>query len=173
MDFGHLHLLINHLPVFGSILGSLVLIIGIYKKSETTIIASYLLLILAAFGAFVAFLTGEPAEDAIEKIGGISENAIELHEDFAFITLIILIVLGLVSFVGWFLIVKKMEIARVTSFIILFVAIGSFILAARTAYLGGKIRHTEFNSNSTTTIETDEVESEEGEVYERLNQFLN
>ena len=39
MSAVHLHLLINHLPIFGSLLGILVLVYGIWVKSEHTKIA--------------------------------------------------------------------------------------------------------------------------------------
>lgn len=61
MNPTHIHLMITHLPIFGSILGALVLAYGIYVKSEQTKSAAYYLFIIAAIGAGIAYATGESA----------------------------------------------------------------------------------------------------------------
>ena len=71
MNQTHLHLLITHLPIFGSILGGLVLAHGIWTKSNQTKIAAYNVLIISSIGAVVAYLTGEGAEETVEKIPGV------------------------------------------------------------------------------------------------------
>lgn len=54
MDQTHLHLSINHLPIFGSILGGLVLAYGLWTKSNQTKIAAYYLLIISSIGAGIS-----------------------------------------------------------------------------------------------------------------------
>ena len=83
MDQTHLHLLITHLPIFGALLGALVLAFGLWKNSSTTITAAYGVLVLAAIGAGVAYLTGEGAAQTVEHLPGVLESRIERHEDFA------------------------------------------------------------------------------------------
>lgn len=68
MNRTHVHLLIAHLPIFGSILGAIVLTYGLYSKSSDTIIAAYYLFIISGIGAGVAYLTGEAAEETVEKM---------------------------------------------------------------------------------------------------------
>ena len=41
MSQTHIHLLITHLPILGFVLGAFVLIHGIWKKSNATLIAAY------------------------------------------------------------------------------------------------------------------------------------
>jgi len=143
MDQAHIHLLITHLPIFGSILGALVLVHGMWTKSSATKIAAYHVLILSALGAVVAYLTGEGAEETVENIQGVAENAIEAHEEFAMFALISLICTGIASILGVILTLKKSSFANKISMVILFLALVGFGLVARTGYLGGKIRHTE------------------------------
>ncbi len=147
MNQTHIHLLITHLPIFGSMLGALVLLHGVGVKSDQTKIAAYYVFILSAIGAAVAYLTGEGAEEVVEKIQGVVEESIKIHEDSATVTLISLIVLGTASIIGVYLTFKKSIYTTATAFIILFISIFSFILVARTGYLGGKIRHTEVNDS--------------------------
>lgn len=148
MDQVHIHLLITHLPIFGSILGGLVLAHGIWTKSDQTKIAAYNVLTISSVGAVIAYLTGEGAEEAVEDIQGVAKNMIEQHEDFALYALIALIAAGVVSLLGLYLTIKKLSLAKEVALLTLFVATISFGLVARTGYLGGQIRHTEIGTTS-------------------------
>jgi uncharacterized membrane protein len=148
MNQTHLHLLITHLPIFGSILGTFVLLYGLWKKSDQTIIAAYYVCIFSAIGAVIAYLTGEAAEETVENIQGITKSVIEAHEDFAIDALISLIIFGVTSIGGIFATIKKSSISRTFAVIVLLISLISFGLAARTGYLGGQIRHTEISSGT-------------------------
>jgi len=52
MNQTHIHLLITHLPIFGSMIGAFVLLYGIFTKSIQTKTAAYLVLILSSLGRF-------------------------------------------------------------------------------------------------------------------------
>ena len=138
----HLHLLITHLPVFGSILGALVLIHGLWTKTNQTKNAAYFVFILSAMGAVIAYLTGEPAEEAVEKIQGVLENKIELHEDSALYALISLIALGGLSVFALVINRFKPSLVKSTAITIFIVSLISFALVARTGYLGGCLLYT-------------------------------
>jgi len=146
MNQAHIHLLITHLPIFGSILGGLVLAHGLWTKSSPTKIAAYNLFIISAIGAGIAYLTGEAAEEAVKKMQGVVEANIKTHEEFALFALISLITLGVASILGLILTLRKSQFTRTVAFIILCISLISFGLVARTGYLGGQIRHTEINS---------------------------
>jgi uncharacterized membrane protein len=81
------------------------------------------------------------------------EAAIKSHENFAIISFIALIVLGVVSIVGITLTMIKSPLTRVAAYFIFGVSVISFLLVARTGYLGGQIRHTELTSAGATEIE--------------------
>ena len=159
MNQAHIHLMITHLPIFGTFLGILVLIYGIFVKSNHTIIAAYYLFIISALGAATAYLTGEGAEEHVEHLQGIVESTIKRHEDFATIALISLITLSVISLVGLYLTFIKSRLAGTAALIILAVSLISFGLVARTGYLGGQIRHSEINSvtidNTLPDLKTD------------------
>ena len=146
MDQTHIHLLITHLPIFGSMLGGLVLAHGLWTKSKQTKFAAYHIFIISAVGAGIAYLTGEAAEETVENIQGVVESTIERHEEFALFALISLILLGVASLAGMILTLRKSPWTRTVAFFILFISIISFGLVARTGYLGGQIRHTEISS---------------------------
>ncbi|WKK77013.2 DUF2231 domain-containing protein [Marivirga salinae] len=161
MDQTHIHLLINHLPVFGSILGGFVLAHGIWTKSNPTKIAAYNVFIISAIGGVIAFLTGEAAEETAENIQGVAKNMIDQHEDFAVFALVSLIVLGVASILGILMTLKKSNLTRKIAFVILLISLISFGLVARTGYLGGQIRHTELSNDTSILFENSEVEDED------------
>ena len=148
----HIHLLINHLPIIGSLLGALVLIHGIGTRSEQTKIAAYYIFILSAIGATIAYFTGEAAEESVENIQGVLETSIEQHEDIAIFALISLSLLGLISIIGTYAIYAKMFWSNAFAYLILALSILSFAIAARTGYLGGQIRHTELHTTQNTSV---------------------
>mgnify|MGYP000844721684 CR=1 FL=1 len=146
MDQVHLHLLITHLPIFGSVLAALVLAYAIVVKSQQTTTAAYGMLALSSIGALIAYLTGEGAEEAVEGLPGVMESIIEQHEEFAMFALIALLVTGAASIFGIVLGLRKSALASKFSMIVLLLSAISFGLVARTGYLGGQIRHTEIRT---------------------------
>lgn len=150
MNQTHLHLLITHLPIFGSMMGAFVLLYGIWSKSLQTKIAAYLLLIISSLGAAVSYLTGEAAEETVEDIQGVTKAAIEQHADFAVFAIIALSVLGAMSIIGIIVILLKSSFEKTFTSLTLVIALVCFALVARTGYLGGQIRHTEISSANTS-----------------------
>jgi len=146
MNLSHLHLIINHLPIIGSMLGGLVLVFAIWEKSNRTKVAAYGLLIISSVGAAIAYLTGEPAEELVENIPGVLKDTIEQHEDAAMVSLIVLIVLGISSVVGIYLTYKNSKYINRVANVTLFLSILSFGFVARAGYIGGQIRHTELTA---------------------------
>ncbi len=161
--------MINHLPIFGSIIGAFILMYGIWTKSGSTKSASYFVLIASALGAGVAYITGEAAKETVENIIGVAKSTIISHADTAIYALICSIILGLSSIVGLFLAARKQETSDKYANVVLIIALISFLVAARTAFLGGEIRHSELNPESTTLKQ---VEQKAGEVKEKLEQKI-
>lgn len=146
MNQTHLHLLITHLPIFGSILGGLVLAYGIWKKNRQTNNAAYLLLIISSIGAMLSYLTGEEAEETVEHLTGVSESIIEQHQEFALFALIALITVGVAALIGLFLRQKNPAIIKMVAIVTLILSLVSFGLVGWTGYLGGQIRHSEIRA---------------------------
>ncbi len=145
MDQTHLHLLITHLPIVGALLGAGVLAFGLWKKSLTTTTAAHGVLVLAALGAGVAYLTGEGAAETVEHLPGVLESRIERHEDFAVYALVGLLTLGVVALAGLVLNARQSAFSAPVAKLTLALALIGFGLVGWTGYLGGQIRHTELN----------------------------
>jgi uncharacterized membrane protein len=141
MEAGHLHLLFNHLPVFGSIIGALFLVQGIFTRAESSNRAAYGIFVISAIGATISYISGEPAEEKLVGVRNISTEAVQRHKDFAVYALTASVLLGIGAISAYFISKRRPGNARRVSFVILFLSLLSFGLVARTNYLGGEIRH--------------------------------
>ncbi len=161
MNQTHIHLLLNHFPIIGTLFGSCLLLWGIIKKNDQTKSISAFILAAMALIAIPVFLTGEPAEESVEHLNGVSENMISLHEEAAEIAIWLMGITGIISLAALLMAWKKHKQANIIfllAFILSAVCFGSM---ARTGYLGGQIRHTEIaNGNSTNKQQDKEQEKE-------------
>src|SRR4026209_333950 len=60
----HLHLLVNHAPIFGSVFACLLLIASYFVAPDIMRRTALIILIVTAIAGVLADKTGEPAEDA-------------------------------------------------------------------------------------------------------------
>jgi len=152
MDSTHLHLILNHFPIIGTLLATGIMAYGYFTQSDSTKKAALLTWFAMALVAIPVFLTGEPAEESIEGLAGVSEAMIEQHEEAAELAIWVMEALGALSLVT-LLFGFKTENARKfltgTAFALSLVTFG---LMAYTGYLGGQIRHTEIASGATALI---------------------
>lgn len=138
MTITYFHLLINHLPIIGSLLGGLVLAHGMGTKSIQTNIAAYYIFILSAVGAILAYLSGVSVNNSVDNI---QVDLISIHKKFAVYALVSLIIQGVVSLIILYVIYKKISYSSLLEKTIMLLCIISFVLVARTGYLGNLIRH--------------------------------
>lgn len=143
MDASHIHLLLNHFPILGTLIASGILLWGIYQKNHAIKMLAAALLVAMALIAIPVYLTGEPAEETIEHLPDFVESTVELHEDAALVALIIMELTGAVA-LGVFIIGLWRGIASNAGFYwVLGLSLVTCIAMARVGYLGGQIRHTE------------------------------
>ena len=137
----YLHLLSNHVPILGSLFGVLLLVVALVKPNLHTTLSAYLILLVSGIGGIVAYFTGEPAEESIEHIAGISHKLIHIHEEMAENALIFVFLLTAAAVVGLWAERAQWKSAKKIERFTLVVGIIAFILFAFTGYLGGHIRH--------------------------------
>lgn len=154
MNGAHWHLLLNHLPVLGTAFGILLLLFAWLKKSDEVKRVSLGVFVLTAICAVPAYLTGEPAEGVVESLAGVSEAIIENHESAALVALSVAIATGVVALAGLFLSRKAKPLPMWLMLVTLFLALATGGLMARTANLGGEIRHTEIRTGANAIAPT-------------------
>ena len=90
MNGAHMHLLVNHLPVIGSLFAILLLIWSLIRKNTEIARAALGLFVVAALTGLAAYFTGEPAEHMAEEIAGVTRGAIHTHEESAELATVLL-----------------------------------------------------------------------------------
>jgi uncharacterized membrane protein len=163
MNDAHLHMIVNHFPIIGTIFGFGFLVFGLVFKNKTLQNTSYVLFIVAAIFGALSMGTGEGAEELVEDMPNIGKQIIHEHEELAEKLALLLYVLGTLSLAGLYLNFKNHTKAKLLSFLILVIAAASLFLAQKVGTSGGEIRHTEIRENAITTVNDAVKQSEEME----------
>lgn len=151
MNDAHLHLVVNHFPIIGTILGLGVVIIGIIFKNKSVINTAYGLFIIAALFAAASMTTGEGAEELVEDMPNIGKRIIHEHEEVAEKLAFILYALGTVSLVGLYLNLTSNTKSRIVTYLVIVLAAIGVFFAQKTGTTGGEIRHTEIRSSTSNS----------------------
>lgn len=146
MNYAHIHLILNHVPVVGVGGIILLLIVAMVRRSNELITVALVFILLLSLVTIAVYLTGEPAEEVIKNLPGISKELIDQHEEQAEIAFILVEVTGAIALIT--LIARRYSdrLGQKLAILILVVLIVSGGLLAWTANLGGKIRHPEISS---------------------------
>jgi uncharacterized membrane protein len=145
----HWHLILNHIPVVMLGLSLLMLAVALVTKHRTLQQVSVSLIVFSALMTLPVYLSGEPAEEQIEHLAGVSEALIKQHEEAAEVALIatgIMGVIGLVAMVG-FRRAATLPTWAMVVLLLMTLSVGGTM--AWTATLGGQIRHPEIRATST------------------------
>ncbi len=149
MDGAHIHLLLTHFPIVGTILGVLILAFGIYKKNQSVINTALVTFVAMAVLTVPVFLSGEEAEEVVEHMPGVSENIIEEHEELAEVAIWFMGLLGVMALAGLLADMKKLPFVKTLIMATFVFSIITFGVFAKVGNLGGKIRHPEIRNETT------------------------
>lgn len=163
MNNTYIHLLLNHFPIVGTLIGSSIFFWGIIKRqAQTQSIAAGILVIMALI-AIPVYLTGEPAEETVENLPGVSESMMELHEEAANLGIWVMGITGLASLLALFFHRQKNAYASKTYLFAFLLSVLSFGAMVRTGYYGGRIRHSEIRDASSVNTVNEKGGAESGE----------
>src|SRR6476661_7448352 len=87
MNLAHVHLLLNHFPTVGMIVGLGVFVVALMTKSDHLKSASLVVLFGIALLSIPTFASGTAAELALAKTPEVSVATIQTHETAAFVAL--------------------------------------------------------------------------------------
>ena len=146
MSIVHLHLLLNHVPLIGMAFVLLILGVATWRRNDGMGKLGLAVMVGLAAVTAVVFLSGEPAEEAIEGIAGVSEAMIHPHEEAAEASLIATLITGVLalSALG---IYRRRALPRWVTGAAFTAALVASSMLGWTANLGGQIRHTEIGAS--------------------------
>ena len=148
MNLAHLHLLLNHFPIIGTIVGLGLLLISLAGKNDDLKRAALIIFAVMALLSLPAFFSGVGAQGAIEKSPGVSDALIDRHEGAAILALFFMEITGALALAGLW---QSHKSSRPTRWNVMSVLLFSLItvgLMTRVGTTGGDIRHPEISAGS-------------------------
>ena len=153
MNQAHLHLIVNHVPIVGSLFAAVLLAAGVLKHDLTLTKAGLLAVLAAGLRCLPAQLTGEGAAALAQNLPRVSRALINNHAEAAELGFWVLESAAALALFGLLLLKNNSPKARLLSLLTLVAAVLSFGLLARAGNLGGQIRHTEIREGFGTADE--------------------
>jgi len=151
MNPAHFHLMSNHLPVVGMLFGLLLLSFALLRRSDLLAKTALGALVIVALLVVPAYVSGEPAEEWVERLPGVSERVIDPHEEAAKVALAATLLTGGVALVG-LLVARGRPLSRGFAWLVLALALGAAGALGWTANLGGRIRHPEIRGDASRVV---------------------
>lgn len=143
MNWAHLHLAVNHIPVLGTLLVFVLLCVAILRRSdELKKVCLWGFAALMIVSIPIKF-TGDFAYEAVAKSEWIEASIVSAHEEAANQATTGMFVVGLLAGLGLFLMRKVRSVPRWLMGTLFVTTFATFLLMARAANFGGRIRHTE------------------------------
>jgi hypothetical protein len=146
----HLHLMLNHLPIYGTVFAGIVLGWGLVRRSREGVRFGLWLTVLLALATIPVDLTGDPAEHQLRQFDpGVERRIIHAHEESGERGLWVVLATGAVAAAALWLGRRSTEPRGTMPLVVLACLLVSFAMFAYAALLGGQIRHTELREPST------------------------
>jgi len=145
MSSVHLHLLLNHVPVVGTMFALVIFAAALIFRDSVSIRFALAASAALALVAVAVYFTGGAAEEAVEKLAGVTETAIDQHEEAAEVTTVAMSLFGALAMAA-LLFFRKRPVPRWVAVSGLVGTVALSALMGWTANLGGQIRHTEIRS---------------------------
>ncbi|HYT06355.1 MAG TPA: hypothetical protein VEL77_01790 [Rugosimonospora sp.] len=156
MNLAHLHLLLNHFPIIGTVVALGLFIVSFIGKNDDLKRSSLIIFAAIALLTLPAFFSGIGAQRAVRKDPLVSTAVIDRHEGAAMLALFFMLITGALALIELW---KRRRIAteKPWSGTLLAILLFSLITAglmARVGTTGGDIRHPEIWSVKDVTQET-------------------
>ncbi len=148
MNQAHLHLLFNHLPIIGTLIGLLTLIAGFLLTNNIVKRTAMGIFVFAAICAIPAILTGEGAQEVMERLPGLNGGFIKAHQEVAGIFIWLSSLLGISALATLFFDIKENPLSKILYFATLAIALGTMFVGQQVGTTGGEIRHTEIRTGT-------------------------
>lgn len=144
----HLHLLVNHAPIFGAIFALCLFVASYIWAPDVLRRTAFVFLIFTGLAGAASDLTGEPAVHAVRGLPGIKRDVTHAHEDMGEKSFIAAAVVGVLA-IGLLFQSRNGSVSNGAAMTGL---VASLIVSAMMAYtglLGGRVRHTEVRAGAT------------------------
>jgi uncharacterized membrane protein len=152
MNWAHVHLLLNHFPTIGMIVGLGVFVTALVSKSDDLKRTSLGIFFSIALLTIPAFITGTSAKLALDKAPEVSKPMIDVHETAAFEAFWFMELTGALGWLGLWQYRRLHRVPQGTIAAVLVLGLATFGLMSRAAIMGGEIRHPEIRMGPSPAV---------------------
>jgi uncharacterized membrane protein len=157
MNLAHVHLLINHFPTIGFIVGLGLFVFALIGRSDELKRASLVIFVGIALMTIPTYMSGSAAQEMICMAPPKTPNApcadpavsramIETHRNAALLALVFMEITGAAAWLGLWQFRRRWRPSRANLTVVLLLSIVTLVLVVNAANLGGGIRHPEILS---------------------------
>jgi hypothetical protein len=143
MNAPHLHLILNHVPTIGTAIALGLLLLSLLRRQDMLKRVSLEVFYVLALITLPAYLSGVATALQLEKMEGISVEAIHKHHDGAMVGFALMLLTGLASWLGLWQWRRVARPSGLNTGIVLVLALLTITAMGGTATMGGEIRHPE------------------------------
>ena len=153
MNQAHIHLIVNHVPIMGSLFAAVLLGAGVLQKNLSLTRAGLVAVLVAGLLCLPAQLTGAGAAAIVQNMPRVSRALIQNHSEAAELGFWALEVAAAAALFSLLLLKNASPRAKLLTLLTLVLTFISFGMLARAGSLGGQIRHTEIREGFGTPDE--------------------
>lgn len=150
MDLAHIHLLLNHFPTIGFLIGGGLFLLSLIMNSDDLKQASLVVLLGISLISIPTYMSGNGAQETIKSLPGVSKSLIEDHEGAALVAMVFMLATGGFAWLALWQFRRLTHVPKWNLALILALVVVTFGLMTRAANMGGEIRHEEIRASRGT-----------------------
>src|SRR5712671_2375785 len=161
MNYAHVHIVINHVPSLGTLVGVGLLILSLIKNNDSLKKISLQILVAMALMVLPTYVTGGSAQhilqtraQATHSVSDVTNGLIAAHQNSAILTLILITITGTFAWFGLWQFRRFSRPGSGNIFAVLIFSILSAGFILRTANMGGDISHPEIRDSAAAPLST-------------------
>jgi uncharacterized membrane protein len=149
VNLPHVHLLLNHFPILGTILALGLYVFSLLARSNDLKRASLVLFTGLALIAIPTYISGNAAAEKLQKLPDVSKAVLAAHNNAALVSLFYIEFTGLFAWLGLWQYRRWAHARTWTIAAVLLFSAASVYFMSITGNTGGEIRHTEIRATAT------------------------
>lgn len=151
MNLPHVHLLLNHFPIIGTIIALCLFLFSLLGRSDDLKRACFVIFTGISLLTIPTFMTGNAAAERLRKMPDVSQAVVAAHNNAAIVSLFFIEFTGLFAWLALWQYRRWAHARNWTVVTVLLFSLASVYFMAVTGNTGGEIRHPEIRSVAEAT----------------------
>ena len=172
MNLAHIHIVLNHFPTIGTVIGLALFVIALVRKNDELKRFALGLFLMMGILVIPTYLSGSAASEIIADRAGTSEALIQAHQDDALIAFLFAGITAAFAWLGLWEFRRFGAEKQWNSTVVLLLGIVTVLLMINTGTAGGEITHPEIRPIDAATGLPVEATLNEGSITAAIETFI-